>query len=217
MGKYQPYQDCHGKTYGFLTIIGDGGRNKDKQQVVIARCVCGTAKSVRLYQLKQGVVKSCGCKHYELIVLGTTKHGLTKNKKRPPEYNCWSGMKARCYYLNHPEYHLYGGRGISVCERWRNSFENFLSDIGSRPSKYHSVDRFPDKNGNYEPANCRWATQRQQAGNTRTNRWIEYGGRTMILADWAREIEISAQHLRALLLTHSFSSVYKKYKTGFVF
>ncbi len=84
--------------------------------------------------------------------------------------------------------HLYGGRGISVCERWTLSLQSFMDDMGPAPSPKHSVDRYPDKNGNYEPGNCRWATPKQQARNRRSNRFIEYNGQTKSLAEWCEEL-----------------------------
>jgi len=93
-------------------------------------------------------------------------------------------------------YSYYGGRGIIVCQRWVESFEAFLTDMGPRPSPKHSIDRFPDKNGNYEPGNCRWATQAEQSRNTRRNVNVTFDGRTMCLTDWAKELGVSGSCLR---------------------
>jgi hypothetical protein len=91
---------------------------------------------------------------------------------RTPEYRAWINMKSRCYNENVPMFRHHGGRGIRVCDRWIDSFAAFYEDMGPRPSSAHSLDRYPDNNGNYEPANCRWATQKQQMGNTRRNRFV---------------------------------------------
>ena len=100
-----------------------------------------------------------------------------------PLYAAWSGMVNRCTNPNNTSYHLYGGRGIAVCDRWVESFENFLADMGPRPSPRHSIDRFPDNDGNYEPANCRWATPKQQGRNVRKNLIVDLDGRKVSLAE----------------------------------
>ena len=99
-------------------------------------------------------------------------------------------MKARCVVPSASGYENYGGRGIVVCDRWLNSFENFLADMGERPSKAHSIDRYPDNDGNYEPSNCRWATRKQQTRNTRANRRISFCGETLCVAEWAERVGI---------------------------
>lgn len=118
------------------------------------------------------------------------KHGasVTAAGRLVPEYTCWQGMRARCLQASNPAYRYYGGRGISICERW-NDFSLFLADMGRRPSSDHSIDRI-DVNGNYEPGNCRWATKKDQARNTRTARMVTFRGATRPLNDWADEIGI---------------------------
>jgi hypothetical protein len=91
----------------------------------------------------------------------------THRLSNTPEYNSWVGMKGRCLNEHGPDFRLYGGRGIAVCERWRDSFEAFYTDMGPRPSPMHSIDRFPNNDGHYEPGNCRWATPREQRLNQR--------------------------------------------------
>lgn len=103
-----------------------------------------------------------------------------------PEYRAWKNMKARCSNPTYPDFHRYGGRGITVCERWREDFYNFLADMGLRPEGL-SLDRWPDNNGNYEPGNCRWASDRDQRRNTRRNVHLTISGRTQTMADWAQE------------------------------
>jgi hypothetical protein len=114
--------------------------------------------------------------------------------KRSAIYSVWNTMLQRCINPNAKGYSRYGGCGISVCERW-HTFENFLADMGERPSSNHSIDRFPNQNGNYEPGNCRWATKTEQARNTKSNRMIEFQGRTQCMAAWAEE---SGQTLKNL-------------------
>lgn len=113
--------------------------------------------------------------------------------KTPPEgvdprtYRIWTGIKTRCFNKNEAVYDRYGGRGIGMCERWVESFEAFLEDMGSRPSPEHSIERI-DNEGNYEPGNCRWATDAEQARNKRTNVWLSKDGVTLCLSDWAKRL-----------------------------
>jgi hypothetical protein len=100
-------------------------------------------------------------------------------------------MIQRCMNPNASGYENYGGRGIKVCDRWLNSFEAFREDMADRPSEDHSLDRYPNNDGNYEPGNVRWATWDQQCRNKRTNRWITYEGKTLILEDWATQLGIT--------------------------
>jgi hypothetical protein len=99
-----------------------------------------------------------------------------------PEYRTWINMKSRCYNPNTPQFYRYGGRGIGVCEQWRSSFKDFFCDVGSRPTPEHSLDRWPNQNGNYEPGNVRWATSIEQSRNLTNNRIVQVGGRSMTLA-----------------------------------
>jgi hypothetical protein len=107
-------------------------------------------------------------------------------------YFCFVGMHNRCECPTNNRYASYGGRGISVCERWsgKNGWMNFVADMGPRPSLEHTLDRYPNKNGNYTPRNCRWATKRQQAQNTKATRVIKFRGKEKCLAEWAREIGV---------------------------
>ena len=121
-------------------------------------------------------------------------HGHTIGKNIPPEYNTWKGMRHRCTNPNHRVYALYGGRGITVCERWAASFQAFLDDVGRKPSPDHSLDRI-DVDGNYEPGNVRWATQQDQCRNQRRNRRLMYQGQERTLAEICQMAGVEASHM----------------------
>lgn len=149
---------------------------------------CGTAKVVNGYKLRTGNTQSCGCLYREMKHIRST-HGHARKGKTSAEYTSWAGMIDRCYRAASKKFHHYGGRGIRVCDRWHSSFENFLADMGPKPSPKHSLDRI-DVNGNYEPGNCRWATQSQQMRNSRVTRMVTVNGETKPAADWGDETGI---------------------------
>lgn len=141
------------------------------------------------------------------------KHGYCKHKAIKPEYRAWSAMKNRCNNPNNPVYSYYGGRGIIVCEKWANSFYDFLNDMGHRPTPLHSLDRFPNMDGNYEPGNCRWSTDKEQCKNRRSSRWYEYNGKRMIITDWAEILGVNMRKLCIMLgRGKSFEDTYKYYE-----
>lgn len=116
-----------------------------------------------------------------------------------PEYRVWAGMIDRCENQNANGFHNYGGRGISVCDRWRASFAAFYKDIGQRPSSAHSLDRHPNQDGNYEPGNCRWATGKQQMRNYRKNRRVTANGESLTLPEWSERLLIPLSTLQGRL------------------
>lgn len=179
-----------GKQFGRLTVIAEAGKDSRRCKMFQCRCECGTVKSVRISRLKDGTTQSCGCLRREIArTKGIKTHGMTHSR----EYNSWHTMHQRCKCSKIPRFHLYGGKGVRVCERWA-SFENFYADMGPRPEG-HSLDRI-DSNGNYEPSNCRWATPRQQASNTRRNRFYTFNGKTQTEVEWSRELGIQAHSLK---------------------
>ena len=138
-----------------------------KQFRAKVRCDCGVETVVQKGNLQQGTTRSCGCLRVSAVRAANTKHGhsRTRAKGPSPEYSTWGSMLARCYNKKHTAFKNYGGRGITVCSRWRKSFINFLEDMGTRPKK-QSIDRI-NNDGNYTLLNCRWATAKQQRANVR--------------------------------------------------
>ncbi len=194
--------DLLGQRFTRLLVIRRDGFNKWKNAKWLCKCDCGKEVSVYSSSLRKGITMSCGCYGRDV----NTTHGLRKDGKYDSEYRIWAGMKDRCYNYNNPQYKDYGGRGISVCDRWRYNFENFITDMCMKPTVKHTLDRI-DNDGNYEPSNCRWATRKEQNSHTRKTRLLEHDGRKMILADWVRELKIPHATLHYKLRSKSLSEI----------
>lgn len=158
-------------------------------------CDCGKRIDVEVQRLTAGNTRSCGCLHRDEMRARFTKHGRRSTR----EYGIWQGMIKRCYNRNAAGYAQYGMRGVRVCWRWRQSFNAFWQDVGPAPSPRHSIDRFPDRRGNYEPGNVRWATARQQAQNTKRNVVLAYNGKQACIAVWARRLHIDERKISCRL------------------
>jgi hypothetical protein len=185
--------DLTGRRFGRLVACGpvEVKRYTGVTHVVWAcLCDCGIEARVPAGRLRSGQ-QSCGCKKSEDAKKKATTHGLSKGNA---EYKAWCHIKERCHNQRDKAFCRYGGRGIVVCERWRESFEAFLADMGKRPSPKHSIDRI-DNDGNYEPGNCRWATMTEQGNNKRNNRHFEAFGKRQTLAQWARELGVTRELL----------------------
>ncbi len=156
-----------GEKYERLEII-EFDKKKGLHYYWICKCSCGKVKSIRYSHLKDGGTKSCGCLIREITSKRSTTHGHSVGGNRTSEYRSWEAMISRCTNINSTDYARYGEKGITVCERWLESFENFIEDIGFKPTKFHSIDRINNE-GDYKPGNCKWSTKKEQANNRSNN------------------------------------------------
>ena len=154
--------DVRGMRYGRLLAMGPSPA-MGTQTRWIFQCDCGNVKSIGLSTVRTGQIVSCGCRMAETRIR-TFRHGFKTRANPAPEYSAWVRMIDRCTNPGHEFWARYGGRGISVCQQWRDDFLNFYADMGPRPSPQLSLDRI-NNDGNYEPGNCRWATKSEQARN----------------------------------------------------
>jgi hypothetical protein len=185
-------KDLTGLTFGRLTVVWFAGIDQAGKATWNCLCECGSTVVARSNNLTTGNTNSCGCVHREELTRRNTTHG----RNRSPEHTAWLRLLGRCFNPNNKCYNRYGGRGITVCDRWRSSFANFLSDMGPKPAGHRiSVERL-NNDGNYEPGNCVWATQAQQTRNTCRTHNITFGDRTMCLTDWATERGLSEHTIR---------------------
>ena len=176
--------------FGKLTAIRTNGfyQSPSRKHILwLCRCECGKEKTVRLNSLRSGKLQSCGC----LLKEGNNKtHGMASGIKRTPEYIAWCRIKQSCLNKTSPNYFLYGERGITVSDEWKNSFETFFADMGLKPNKNYSIDRIDNSKG-YSKENCRWTTNFIQARNKRNNRFYKLDDMNMCMADWANYLGIS--------------------------
>lgn len=181
--------DYIGNRYGHLVVIGEGTQEYRKPFKVKCRCDCGSIKDYSLRNLlnKQAPTRSCGCMR--------NVHEGVKARCKEALYRTYGNMKARCNNPNLPNYYNYGGRGISVCEEWQNSYASFRSwALANGYDKGLTLDRI-DNNGNYEPTNCRWVDMKIQSNNKRTNVRLTYNGETHTIMEWS---EITGLHYNTI-------------------
>lgn len=192
MGKFI---DLIEKKFGRLTVVEKGGYLYGNRLAWICRCECGKTKAIYGASLKQGKTRSCDCLKDEISGdrIGTASRTHGEGSKKTIEYNSWASMRQRCLNINNPAYESYGGRGIDICERW-NRYENFLIDMGRKPSGEYSIER-KDNNKGYFPSNCKWATKEEQANNRRSSRLIVHKGRMLTLARWAKDKKMTSSQL----------------------
>lgn len=182
MSKKISTEEIIGKVYSKLTIIEDLGFRGVSIRFVSAICECGKIKSYRLGDIRIGKTTNCGCVRIAGLVKRSTSHGLSRH----PLNRVWMGIKERCYYSKHEKFHNYGGRGIKVCDEWKNDFKAFYNwAMANGYKRGLEVDRWPNRDGNYEPSNCRITTELNNRRNTDSNIFIEYNGQKKCLSEWA--------------------------------
>lgn len=178
-----------GKKYHKLTVL-EYSHMERKYSMWKCKCDCGNIVTIKGASVKCGNTKSCGCLGRGLKSVERNHHGHTsKYSKYNKEYKIWRSMLHRCNNPNNKYYHIYGKKGIKVCERWY-SYINFFKDMGPRPLPEYSLDRI-DNNGNYSPENCRWANRNQQNNNKSTSKYLVYNGVTLTQSQWAKLFDIT--------------------------
>jgi hypothetical protein len=188
--------DLAGQVFGKLTVTRPVGR-KGGRVVWECRCDCGGVASVAASNLTTGNSTSCGCTRGE-------KHGQAKAGRPSAEYRTWRHLVERCCNPSCASFAHYGGRGIKVCDRWRNSFTAFFDDMGPKPTSKHSIDRI-DVNGDYAPSNCRWATPKEQARNARSNRVVLVGEEWMPLSAACEQLGLDYFMVHSRLTKYGWS------------
>lgn len=185
-----------GQRFGRWTVLRKAPMRSHWRSYWFCVCDCGTEREIRQESLQNGKSASCGCLHREISTKKLTTHGMVGS----PEYSSWESMRARIKNPNNVAYHYYGGRGLTICAYWLESFQNFYADMGPRPAGL-SIERLNNDGGywcghcqecaaNGQTANCVWATREQQLNNRRTTKLITFQGRTQTVTQWAREIGI---------------------------
>lgn len=188
--------DITGQRFGRLVVLGPVERNKHKQVIWRCQCDCGAETVVAGYHLRYGDTVSCGCARTDATRDTKTTHGLGGDRL----YSVWSNIKSRCYNTSARDFQHYGGRGISMCDEWRDDVRAFYDYVTALP-RYNepgmTLDRI-DNDSHYEPGNVRWATRREQNFNRRdreSSAMIEFRGKRLNVAAWARELGINRSTL----------------------
>jgi hypothetical protein len=170
-----------GKRFGILTVVGEAESDIGNNAMWLCRCDCGTVKVIRALSLKSGETSSCGCRQ------GKYRHGMSKTRL----HRIWCHMVARCQCKTDAAYDDYGGRGISICSEWRDSFETFRDwALKNGYSKNLTIDR-KDNNGDYCAENCKWSTPKEQSNNRRSNIFFEHDGKRMTVTEWVQELGLN--------------------------
>lgn len=181
-----------GRKFARLKVLSFSGINQEGRRAWLCECNCGSEAIVSTRDLKLERVRSCGCLGIEIRIKGAIKACTTHGKSKSRVYRIWQAMRNRCENSNSPAFKDYGGRGITVCDRW-SSFESFFSDMGDPPYGT-SIERI-DNNKGYSPSNCRWATRIEQGRNRRSSKLLQYGGEKRTQQEWAEMFGISRERI----------------------
>ena len=189
MGKYI---DLTGQRFGRLVCVKDVGRSKNRQALWLCMCDCGENTIVVSTNLTSGHTKSCKCLQADIVKKRSTTHGFSRDENGTPKrlYTAWLNMKSRCSNPANPAYKNYGGRGITICNKW-SKYENFHKWAMSNGYKNNLTIERMNNNGNYEPDNCTWIPRTEQPKNTRATRFIDYFGKKKTIAEWGRILNMS--------------------------
>ncbi len=190
--------DLTNKKFGKLTVISRAANDKWAQTMFLCQCDCGQSITVRSSCLKNKNTQSCGC----MAKNNNLQHGHRKDRKMTAIYNSWRSIVQRCTNHEHNQYKDYGGRGITVCERWLK-FQNFLEDMGEPPPK-HSINRIENNEG-YCPNNCEWITTKENNRNKRNNLFVQHNGQSRLLVDLSEETRIPYKTLYARIYIYKWS------------
>lgn len=197
-------RDLSGQRFGKLFVL-ERANEPGRRVRWLCKCDCGVIKEIGADSLVHGRSQSCGCGVAEATRRRSLKHGASVGYKKNKTYKAWLHAKGRCFNPKNAKYPLYGGRGITMSEKWREDFAAFLADMGEAPEN-HSLDRI-DVNGHYEPGNCRWATARQQGNNTRSNVPIIVNGERYTMSEFAQACGVDYKIFHALVRYQGFSPV----------
>lgn len=185
--------DLTGQKFGRLTVLKHAGKGAGNVSMWLCRCDCGTEKVFYSNNIKRkNHTTSCGCAHSEMLVKRNFKHGDSHSK----EHYAWAGAKSRTMNPKHKRYPYYGGRGIKMCQRWLDSFQYFLEDMGRCPDGKRSLGRI-NNDGDYCPENCRWESHQEQMNNTRRNHFVTKDGETLTIAQWGLRLGIDPMSICA--------------------
>lgn len=220
MKNKQKVKDLTGSKFGRLTVIGLAD-TETRHTYWVCQCDCGNMKTVRSDSLQDGRIRSCGCLKQEqdkknLVSSDAKKKFLERGYKSGGTrlYHIWMGMKMRCYNIHNARYHRYGGRGISVCDEWKNDFDAFYDwAMSNGYADNLTIDRI-NNDGNYCPENCRWATAKEQCRNRSSNSNITIGNSTRTVTEWCEIFELDRAEITSRYNRNGFISIDELFNQG---